>query len=192
MVKSVATATALSGASVVITHRVSPVFQREYEAWLNEIGPLCRSSEGVLDWHIIRPVAGYTDTYSVMIRYQTEQHLKQWLDSPVRKTLIAKVSHLLVGEDSYQVNSGLDFLFMQGTQLPAKPPVRWKQFLLTWSAIFPLVSVLPLLVVPLLDAGGLPHSRVLHTFVVTAVVVALMVYVVMPRYTRLVWHWLHG
>jgi len=191
MGNAVTAATAAQGASVVITHRVSPPFQREYEAWLNEIGPVCRASEGLLDWHIIRPVAGYTDTYSVMIRYQTEQHLKQWLDSPVRKALIAKVSHLLAGEDRYQVNSGLDFLFLQGMQPPAKPPVRWKQFLLTWSAIFPLVSVVPLLVVPLLDAGGLPQSRLLHTFVVTAVVVALMVYVVMPRYTRLVWHWLH-
>lgn len=179
------------GASVVITHHVSPALQAEYERWLEEIGPLCRASEGLLDWHIIRPVAGYTDTYSVMIRYQTEQHLTQWLDSPARKAMIAKAAHLLAGQDEYQISSGLDFLFAQSNLPAAKPPVRWKQFLLTWSAIFPLVSVVPLLVVPLLDASGLPQSRVLHTFFVTGVVVALMVYVVMPRYSKLMRHWLH-
>ena len=182
---------ALQGASVVITHHVSPALQAEYEIWLQEIGPLCRASEGLLDWHIIRPVAGYTDTYSVMIRYQTEQHLTQWLDSSDRKALIAKAAHLLAGQDEYQISSGLDFLFAQSNLPAAKPPVRWKQFLLTWSAIFLLVSVVPLLVVPLLNASGLPQSRVLHTFFVTAAVVALMVYVVMPRYSKLMRHWLH-
>jgi uncharacterized protein len=179
------------GASVVITHHVNPALQAEYETWLQEIGPVCRSSEGLLDWHIIRPIAGYTDTYSVMIRYETERPLKQWLDSPERQALIAKATHLLVGQEEYQVSTGLDFLFMQPDAAPAKPPVRWKQFLLTWSAIFPLVSVVPLLVVPVLDAAGLPQSHVTHTFFITAVVVALMVYVVMPRYVKLVRHWLH-
>lgn len=179
------------GASVVITHHVNPALHAEYEAWLQEIGPVCRSSAGLLDWYIIRPIVGYTDTYSVMIRYETERHLKQWLDSPERQALIAKAAHLLATQEEYQVSSGLDFLFMQANAAPAKPPVRWKQFLLTWSAIFPLVSVVPWLLVPVLDTAGLPPNRIVHTFFVTAVVVALMVYVVMPRYVKRVQHWLH-
>lgn len=179
------------GASVVITHHVSPALQAEYETWLQEIGPVCRSSAGLLDWHIIRPIAGYTDTYSVMIRYETERHLTQWLDSPQRQALIAKAAHLLAGQEEYRVSSGLDFLFMQPNVAPAKPPVRWKQFLVTWSAIFPLVSVMQWLLVPILDEAGLPPNRIVYTFFVTAVVVALMVYVVMPRYVKLVQHWLH-
>lgn len=179
------------GASVVITHHVSPALQAEYETWLQEIGPVCRSSAGLLDWHIIRPIAGYTDTYSVMIRYETERQLTQWLDSPQRQALIAKAAHLLAGQEEYRVSSGLDFLFMQPNVAPAKPPVRWKQFLVTWSAIFPLVSVMQWLLVPILDEAGLPPNRIVYTFFVTAVVVALMVYVVMPRYVKLVQHWLH-
>lgn len=37
------------GATVVITHRVRNGQQAEYDAWLNEIGPLCRASAGQLD-----------------------------------------------------------------------------------------------------------------------------------------------
>ena len=41
------------------------------------------------------------------------------------------------------------------------------------------------------DPCILTNPRVLHTFFVTGVVVALMVYVVMPRYSKLMRHWLH-
>lgn len=178
-----------TGASVVITHRVQPNLHAEYEAWLNEIGPLCRASAGLLDWHIIRPIKGVTDTYSVMIRYQSEQTLKQWMESPERAQLIAKVQPLLQDMDRYHIHSGLDFLFESAAPL-AVHPVRWKQFLLTWSAIFPLVSVVPMLILPVLHALGVPQNRIFDTFVVTGIVVALMVYLIMPRYTRLVKHWL--
>lgn len=182
--------TPMTGASVVITHRILPALQGEYEAWLKEIGPLCRASEGLLDWHVIRPIAGYTETYSVIIRYQSEHFLKKWMDSPERERLIAKARPLLQDVDRYHINSGLDFLFA----LPSPPtpmhPVRWKQFLLTWSAIFPLVSLTPLWVLPVLSALGVPQNRILDTFVVTGIVVSLMVYLIMPRYTRLVKHWL--
>lgn len=183
--------TPAEGASVVITHHVSPAHQPAYEHWLTQIGPLCRASAGLLDWHIIRPIAGYTQTYSVIIRYQNEDYLKQWLDSPQRQALIAQITPLLAQADDYRVSSGLDFLFTSPQQPAAQPPVRWKQFLLTWSAIFPLVSLVSSLLLPLLEQPSLPQSRLLHTFCITGVVVALMVYVVMPRYTRMVRGWLH-
>jgi uncharacterized protein len=179
------------GASAVITHRVSAAQQPAYEQWLQEISSACKASAGMLDWHMIRPIAGYTDTYTVVIRYDSEQHLKQWMASDIRQQLIAKVENLLSEKDSYQIKSGLDFWFVAETG-KASLPVRWKQFLLTWSAIFPLVSGVSLLLIPLMDKAGLPQNHLLHTFLITGVVVGLMVYVVMPRYTKLVRHWLHG
>lgn len=179
------------GASAVITHRVSADQQPAYEQWLQEIGPVCKASAGMLDWHLIRPIAGYTDTYTVVIRYDSEQHLKQWMASDIRQQLIAKVEKLLGAKDSYQIKSGLDFWFAAETG-KVLLPVRWKQFLLTWSAIFPLVSGVSLLMIPVMDEVGIPDNRFLHTFLITGVVVLLMVYVVMPRYTKLVRNWLHG
>ncbi len=69
-------------------------------------------------------------------------------------------------------------------------PIRWKQFLVTWSAIFPLVTILPPLLLPLLRAIGLPANHYLDMLIVTGTVVSLMVYLVMPHYTRLIQHWL--
>lgn len=176
------------GATVVITHRVRGGRQPEYEQWLDEIAPLCRASPGHLDWHIIRPVPGLTETYTVVIRFDTVAHLRQWLDSPTRARLIDKVRPLLVAGDDVVVRSGLDFWFTP--QGPAKVPVRWKQALVTWSAIYPLVLGVPLIVAPVLRGLGLPDHVLLNTLAVTGVLVVLMVYVVMPRYTTLIKRWL--
>jgi antibiotic biosynthesis monooxygenase (ABM) superfamily enzyme len=177
------------GATVVITHRVRPDRHADYDAWVGEIAPVCRASPGHLDWHIIRPIPGLSDTYTVIIRFDTQERLRGWMESPARQQLIAKASPLLVTGDDFFVSSGLDFWF---TPAGAKAlvPVRWKQFLVTWSAIFPLALAVPLAVTPLLGGIGVPGSNLLTTLVVTGCVVFLMVYVVMPHYTKLIRRWL--
>ncbi len=177
------------GAAVVITHRVRSDKHGAYERWLDEIAPLCRSSPGYLDWHIVRPIAGVTETYTVIIRFDTSEHLKHWMQSAERSRLVEKVRPLFVGADDFYISSGLDFWFTP-SGAKAKLPVRWKQYLLTWSAIYPLALAVPLVVAPALRLLGVPDSLPITTLAVTAVVVFLMVYVVMPRYTRLVQRWL--
>ena len=178
-----------AGATVVITHRVENDKHAEYDAWLDEIGPISRSYPGVLDWQLVRPVPGLTATFTVILRFDTREHLENWMNSEDRARLVAKVRPLLVTGDDFFIRSGLDFWFTpEGAR--AKVPVRWKQFLVTWSAIFPLATGLPLVLVPLLHNLGLPPNHYLDAFFVTGAVVWLMVYVVMPRYTKLVSRWL--
>jgi hypothetical protein len=148
MTKGEITTNMEKGATVVITHHVLEVQQPQYEQWLNEIGPICKASQGLLDWHIIRPIAGLTDTYTVIIRYDNHQNLRNWIESEDRKRLISKIDKLLANQEYVQINSGLDFLFSEVGEKP-KTPVRWKQFLITWSAIFPLVVTLPLILLPI-------------------------------------------
>ena len=179
------------GATVVITHRVRDGQQGHYEDWLNEIGPLCRRSLGHLDWQIVRPIVGLTGTYTVIIRFDTREHLEKWMMSGERKQLIERARPLLARDDDFFVRSGLDFWFTPESA-KARIPVRWKQFLVTWSAIYPLVLVVPLAVLPTAQLLGVPSSRSLETLFVTGTVVFLMVYVVMPRYTKLVQRWLFG
>lgn len=177
------------GATAVITHRVREGKHADYETWLDEISPLCKASPGHLDWHIVRPIAGLTGTYTVIIRFDTAAHLQHWMESPARAHLIEEVRPLLVTGDDFFVSSGLDFWFTPGSAR-AKVPVRWKQYLVTWSAIYPLVLGVPLVIRPLLRQVGAPDNYLLTTFAVTGTVVFLMVYVVMPRYTKLLLKWL--
>lgn len=177
------------GATVVITHRIKDGGAGAYEVWLNKIGPVCRGFPGHLDWQIIRPIPGLSGTYTVVIRFDTAAHLEQWMYSDERKQLVELARPLFADEDRFHIRTGLDIWFApEGSQV--SPPVRWKQALVTWSAIYPLVLGVPLLVLPALKAAGVPESPYISTLVVTGIVVYLMAYVVMPRYTLLIKRWL--
>jgi len=176
------------GATVVITHRVAKNKHADYDAWLNEITPLSTSSAGFLDWQIVRPIPEQTETFTIIIRFDTQANLEGWMNSPTRNQLIEKVQALLVSGDDFFVSSGLDFWFTpEGAK--AKVPIRWKQYLVTWSAIYPLALGVPLLVLPLLKTLGISNPYLI-SLVMTGTIVFCMVYVVMPNYTRLIHRWL--
>jgi len=176
------------GATALITHRVREGRHADYERWIGEIAPLSKASPGHLDWHIVRPISGLTKTYTVVIRFDTKAHLQDWMQSPARTRLIEKAQPLFVDGDEFSISSGLDFWFAPGAG--HKVPVRWKQSLVTWSAIYPLVLGVPLVVAPLLRQLGVADNHLLSTLVATGIVVFLMTYLVMPRYTRLIHRWL--
>lgn len=177
------------GAVVVITHRVYSDKHTDYEKWLEEISPLAKAAPGYLDWHIVRPISGLSEIYTIIIRFDTEIHLKEWMNSPTRMRLIKKIQPLLVTGDDFFISSGLDFWFTPAGA-KAQVPVRWKQYLVTWSAIYPLVLGVSFIVTSFLQYFGVLSNRFITTFIVTGIVVYLMVYVVMPRYTRLIRRWL--
>ena len=65
------------------------------------------------------------------------------------------------------------------------------RFLITLSAIFPLTMLVPWSLAPLFRAApafGLPG---ISNFIAAAIIVALMTYVIMPHYTRLIAGWLY-
>ncbi|PTS82474.1 hypothetical protein DBR00_18190 [Pseudomonas sp. HMWF032] len=159
----------------------------EYERWLEDVGEACREIPGYLSTDVIRPVGNLT-TFTVIIRFSGIEALQRWMQSDVRREFLQRIEHLLEKGDRYVVQTGLDFWFTPPT---VKPPVSWKQFLLTLSAIFPLTVIVPALLAPLLGAGqGLP-AMLFGKLLVATCIVGLMVYVIMPRYTRMVAKWLY-
>ncbi len=178
------------GASVVITHHIIKGKEQDYEEWLNEISPMCKSSTGFVDWQIIRPIQGLTFVYTVIIRFNTILNLKSWMESPQRERLIEKAATLFAKDDNYVIKSGLDFLFNPDSEKP-KVPARWKQYFITWSAIYPLSVVIPLAILPILRSINFPQNRYIDSLFISGTVVLLMVYVIMPNYTKLVKKWLY-
>lgn len=176
-------------ATVVISHHVKDDSKNNYEAWLKEIIPVSKSYPGHLGVGIVYPVAGATVTYTVIIRFDTRKNLLTWMQSDDRKKLIEKVQPYLVEDDKFFVRSGLDFWFTP-EEAKAKLPTKWKQFLVTWSAIFPLVLTMSALIDWLITSVSITLNHPLKVLSLTFLVVLMMVYVVMPRYTKLVHKWL--
>lgn len=173
--------------SFVVQHEVEPRRAAEYEAWLKRISPVAAGFPGHLGVQITAPTAG--GRYVTVIRFASRADAERWIHAPERATLIDEARPLLKSGDRFTVKSGLDFWFTPAAA-EAQLPVRWKQALVTWSAIFPIVYLVGGAVGWL--AGHLPalQPRIAQLLLSTFLAVLLMVYLVMPRYTRLVRRWL--
>ncbi len=177
------------GASVVITHHILNDKQADYEKWLSEIVPITKHSAGFIDLQIVRPIPDLTYVYTVIIRFDTIENLRNWMESDSRKRMIEKANPLFRKNDNYKIKSGLDFLFESESE--TKVPVRWKQFLVTWSAIYPLSILVPLVSIPLLRFLKIPAFHYSDALLNSGIIVFLMVFVVMPNYTKLIRKWLY-
>jgi uncharacterized protein len=180
------------GRSVVVSvsrHTVIPGKDEEYEAWLREIVVIAGNAEGQRGMNVIRPHSG-SRTYTIVLHFDALEHLQQWLASEVWKRLILEVQRLLQDGDQVEIKTGLEFWFTPpgSEQKHAKP---YKQFLITLSVIFPLTMLVPWLLTPLFRAAPVLEAAAIAHFLVAAIIVALMTYVIMPHYTRLMAAWLY-
>ncbi len=158
-----------------------------YEAWLKEIIPVAQGFTGHRGVNVIRPHAA-GEPYAIILHFDAVANLRRWLDSDIRVRLVDRIRPFLDSEEDIDIKTGLEFWF---TPQPAARLVKpYKQFAATLSVIFPLTMVIPPLLQPAFDwlpLLGLPGVR--H-FIVAAIIVGLMVYVIMPRYTRILSKWL--
>jgi antibiotic biosynthesis monooxygenase (ABM) superfamily enzyme len=174
--------------TLVIQHEVKPASRTAYEEWLKEIAQACQRFQGHLGVNIIRP-HGTAHAYAIVLRFDSHDHLTGWIESDARRELLARAAPLFLSAEELEIQTGLEYWFTPPASKPlhAKP---FKQFLVTLSAIFPLTVVVPWALAPIVRRFPPVGWPVLSNLIVASIVVALMVYVIMPRYTRLVARWL--
>lgn len=68
-----------------------------------------------------------------------------------------------------------------------KPPPKWKTAVLIWVSIYPSITLLSMLFGPQLQNMALP----MRTLIMTAILVPLMVFVLLPALNKLFKPWLH-
>lgn len=171
----------------IIQHTVRVAHRAQYEDWLRDVGREAERYPGHLGTNVIRPPDD-AGQYTIIIRFDRYDHLRAWVESDTRRDYIRRVEPILEGGDRIEIKSGLDFWF---TPPGVRAPKRFKQFLLTLSAIYPLTLLVPATLIPLFEAVPLLENLFLSRLLVAAIIVWLMVYIVMPRYTRAVAGWLY-
>ncbi|MYT73481.1 MULTISPECIES: antibiotic biosynthesis monooxygenase [unclassified Streptomyces] len=176
----------------LITHHVKPDSHDAYEDWLDRIIPAASEYSGHQGINVLRP-ADNDHRYTLALRFDTHGNLINWLESPTRAALMDDVAPLLSREEDINVHHGLDFWFPVPST-PAGAPVaapRWKQWLATVVALYPLTLVVPTVVSHLGDWLAIPTWPALRGLLVVAMNVALLTFVIMPRWTRLLRPWLY-
>jgi antibiotic biosynthesis monooxygenase (ABM) superfamily enzyme len=175
--------------TLLVRHRVKQGMDQKYEAWLRRTIATARSYQGHLGIDVMRGQSRGLTLFTCVLRFATTEQLQYWLDSEDRQRLVAEAQPLLADGDQIEVNADHEFWFTPIDDAQTPPP-RWKQACVTFLVILPLSFLVPLIWKPLFVwqpwLGGYVQSNVL----ITLSIVLLVVYVFMPRVTRLFSKWL--
>ncbi|AJO78008.1 MULTISPECIES: antibiotic biosynthesis monooxygenase [Pseudomonas] len=176
--------------TLLVRHRVKAGQDQAYEAWLRRIVGVARTYPGHLGIDVVRGHSGGLALFTSVLRFASTEQLQQWLDSADRRDLVAQAQPMLADGDQTEINADREFWFTPNEAgAPAQPP-RWKQACVTFLVILPLSLLVPALWQPLFARwpwfGGYLQANVL----ITLSIVLLVVYVFMPRATRLFSRWL--
>ena len=77
-------------ASVIVFSRVAPGREEDFLAWEHEIEAVEREFEGFLGHRIEAPADGSSPEWTVIVAFDTQEHLEHWIGSTQRRTLLAR------------------------------------------------------------------------------------------------------
>lgn len=171
--------------TVVVSRRIKPGREPEYEAWVKGVAAVALRYPGHLGISTFRP-AKPGDPYVLVYKFDTGEHLDAWLRSEERAEWVARADDMTEGRFEAQQHSGLESWFTLPGRNVVAPPPRWKMAIVTTLAVWPSSMLLGGVFRRAL--GFLPGPIV--SLVVTTVMVALLTWVVMPLLTRVLARWL--
>lgn len=171
----------------VIVHDVHVHHREHYERWMVKATQAHATFRGYLATDIIRPI-GAGLRFIVVVRFDSEAGAQAWLASDTRAGLLAEALPWLLGEDRHQVHAGSDFWFRPPGRGAA--PRRWKQWMLSTAAVFPLTFLMPWLVHSVTDPFIPGMHALLFKGLIATAISGVMVYWLMPALIRLAGRWL--
>lgn len=171
--------------TVLFSRRVKPGREADFAAWARGVTTAARHFPGHLGASVLDAPA--SRDYHILFTFTDRKRMQDWLDSDERQQWLARVDELIEAERLQQL-TGLETWFkLPGSNVPTmKPPPRWKMWLISIVAVYPLVLAFQALVVPRMVALPLP----LKALIFPLVLLTLMTFAVMPVVTRVLHRWL--
>jgi antibiotic biosynthesis monooxygenase (ABM) superfamily enzyme len=173
--------------TTTVLRQVKPGHEAFYEQFLEGIIAAATRFPGHLDVEVFRPESASAGEYRVVYRFDTGEHLRAWLDSGEHAAWLERAEPHVIGPMRTQFLTGLESWFTVPDRPGTPPPPPYKMALLTWVTIFPLITLVVVVLGPLI--AGL--ALVPRMAITTAVTVPIMTWVAMPRVTRLLRGWLY-
>jgi uncharacterized protein len=171
-------------ATAVFARTVKPGREAEYEALAREMVKASQAFPGQLAATMLHEEG--SPNYTVLYSFTDRPALEAWLDSPERRQLLRQADRLAEQHARVQPLTGLETWFTLPHQPTIKPPPRWKMWLISLLAIYPLVVAFQATIVPTIKALPL----LVRSAILPLTLLTLMTFVVMPVVTRMVQPWL--
>jgi uncharacterized protein len=125
--------------------------------------------------------------YTLVYSFADRRSLDTWLDSTERRGFMTEADAISDTHQNLQDVTGLETWFTLPRRETIKPPPRWKMWLVSLLALYPLVVVFQRWLAPQLKTWPL----LARAAVFPLILLTLMTYLVMPQVTRLLRTWLY-
>ena len=172
--------------TAVVSHPVNPADVDAFLAWQEHVTDAERRFAGFRGAELFRPVPGVQDEWTALYRFDTDEHLNAWLESPERKKLLAEGKRFA----NFQLNrisTPFGSWFAQpGGDEHGGGPAQWKTALSVLVGLYPTVVLLTLAISELWKKADLWASLLVGNILS----VTLLTWVVMPVVTRALRFWL--
>lgn len=167
---------------VAILRVVKPGRELEFEKLIQEFFTAAEQHPGVAGAYLIRPFVGAASReYGILRSFKSAQDRDRFYRSDLYQRWNEAVSPLVEGGPKRQHLHGMEAFFRER----ASSPPRWKMAVLTWVgvdiAVYAFASTVPRVV-------QLPG--VVNFFLVNALVVITLTWILMPLITKLFHRWL--
>ena len=127
---------------------------------------------------------GVQEDWITLIRFDTDAHMRAWLDSPARHELLGKLAPTVEKFDVRQLGGSFGTWFAPSKEEGRTSP-NWKQAMTVLLMLFPTVMLITLYLSP-----RIPLSLSPGMFVGNMVSVAALTWLLMPVANRLLGRWL--
>lgn len=173
---------------VQITRTVKAGSERAFEEELRAFVPRSLEFPGHMGVQVLAPTQDRPRVWHVLLRFRSPATLEQFRSWEPYQGFVKRVAPMLEAEPQVHEACGLE----QWVSLPGdriiRPVPRWKLAVATLAGVYPTSLVL---------AAALPRVAgdlhfLLFNMVMSAAMVILLTYAVMPVVTRILHRWLHG
>jgi antibiotic biosynthesis monooxygenase (ABM) superfamily enzyme len=171
-------------ATAVFARRVKPGREAEYENLARQMVETSRAFPGQLAATVLHEQD--SPDYTLLYSFLDRSALQAWLDSPDRRALLRQADELAEQHVRLPPLTGLETWFALPHRATIKPPPRWKMWLVSLLAIYPLVVIFQATIVPTIKTWPL----LVRSAILPLTLLTLMTFFVMPVVTRVVQPWL--
>ena len=174
--------------SLVVSTRVKPGQEAAYRRWEQRIAVAQAKARGYQGYRFEPPIPGVQEDWLSILRFDTEENLQAWMDSPERHALLADATGFTEEFHTRIARTGFDQWFPSGPP-GAAPPSAWKMNMIVLTLLYPIVLLFGNFVVNpyLLGAARLPFPVAL--FISNIASIVILNYLVPWTATRFSW-WL--
>jgi hypothetical protein len=126
-----------SPVSAVIATRLKPGNEAAYRAWEQKIAVAQTKAKGFQGYRFEPPIPGVQESWLAIVRFDSEENLQAWMNSPVRLNLLKEAGPFTEEFHARIVRTGFDQWFKLPDGVP--PSAAWKMNMLVLLMLYPVV-----------------------------------------------------